>query len=467
MSRLIQIGSIAAERRRSGGGGGGSAYKAAILADTPSAYWRLGEPSGTTAVDEIAAFNGAYVSGTTLGTTSLITDTPADTAMTVAAGSAKGMSLASVGSLNFNTGTVEAWVRPTGIGTGFRAIVVKDNAWGLFVHNNHFITYNWSAGAEHDSGLYAPGGPHHVVFVFDSGVSNGSKLYIDGVLVGSAYTHTVQSQVAASVHVGCALSASQELDGVVDEVAIYNYKLTAGQVAAHYSAGVGTTYGAHIAQDRPVLYLPMNELSGTNVANSGSLGAAGDATLHGSVTQGVSSRTNLGTAYTFGGTTSDYLTIPDNAALDLTNLMTYECWVAITTYGRFHMLMGKGSDGTSKGWVLYLQNGTGKIVLEQAGLTAPIVAASGIVPNDGVLHHVVVTMDATTPLCAAYLDGAQVFTAATSLTATANNADFEVGACNYAGSGPFDPMIGKMDEVAVYNYPLTPGQVLMHYNSGI
>ena len=35
-----------------------SAYAAAVLADSPTAYWRLGEASGTTAADEVGTYDG-------------------------------------------------------------------------------------------------------------------------------------------------------------------------------------------------------------------------------------------------------------------------------------------------------------------------------------------------------------------------------------------------------------------------
>src|SRR5438128_2699447 len=47
----------------------GSAYSDAVLADTPVAYWRLGEATGSTiAVDQTANHNnGTYVGSPTLG----------------------------------------------------------------------------------------------------------------------------------------------------------------------------------------------------------------------------------------------------------------------------------------------------------------------------------------------------------------------------------------------------------------
>ena len=62
---------------RGGGGGGGTAtpYTAAITADNPAGFWRLGETGGTTAADFTGAFPGTYVNAPALGSASLL---PAD-----------------------------------------------------------------------------------------------------------------------------------------------------------------------------------------------------------------------------------------------------------------------------------------------------------------------------------------------------------------------------------------------------
>ena len=49
-------------------GGGGPTYSQQVLADTPAAYWRLGEASGTTAADSSGANRtGRYLNTPTLG----------------------------------------------------------------------------------------------------------------------------------------------------------------------------------------------------------------------------------------------------------------------------------------------------------------------------------------------------------------------------------------------------------------
>ena len=54
---------------------GGASYDQAVLADSPAAYWRLGEASGSSAADSSGNGNGgSYSGGVTLGAPALIND---------------------------------------------------------------------------------------------------------------------------------------------------------------------------------------------------------------------------------------------------------------------------------------------------------------------------------------------------------------------------------------------------------
>src|SRR2546430_5690664 len=68
---LIGFALVAAVLGYVSGGGTGAAsttttYRDDVLVDSPSAYWRLGETSGTTANDERSANPGSYFNGVLL-----------------------------------------------------------------------------------------------------------------------------------------------------------------------------------------------------------------------------------------------------------------------------------------------------------------------------------------------------------------------------------------------------------------
>jgi hypothetical protein len=80
-----------------------------------------------------------------------------------------------------------------------------------------------------------PGTVYHIV-----GVSTGGTgaIYINGTLVGSgAYQSSLP--LAGTAHIGVNNLGAEHFLGTIDEVAVYNYALTPGQVLAHYKAGTG------------------------------------------------------------------------------------------------------------------------------------------------------------------------------------------------------------------------------------
>ena len=93
-----------------------TAYRSVVIADEPSAYWRLGETSGTVAVNAIGAPNGEYRGGVALGQPgALSTDSNAAAGFDGVNDTVRmpdAAALDPTGSLS-----IEAWVRPTSTAT--------------------------------------------------------------------------------------------------------------------------------------------------------------------------------------------------------------------------------------------------------------------------------------------------------------------------------------------------------------
>ena len=88
----------------------GSIYEQTVLADHPTAYYRLGELSGATAVDSSGnGHNGTYLGGVALGQPGAIVDNLNT--------SAASTGLARSSTLNFRPAdlsfTIEAWIKPS------------------------------------------------------------------------------------------------------------------------------------------------------------------------------------------------------------------------------------------------------------------------------------------------------------------------------------------------------------------
>jgi hypothetical protein len=213
-------------------------YRDTILADTPVAYWRLGENSGTTAADASGnAHPGTYtnVSGLTLGAASLIQD--ADPCLQLLTGGTGYVDCGNPAALQATTASVECWFK-TSQTSGRVMLVAKPAAWRLQIFNGVIGFYGESSGDQNSTTNVADGNIHHVVATWINGSANTLKIYLDGTLVKTGVT--TQSSQGNALNIGWdgASGGNLHLVGFIDEVSFYNYQLTQAQVTAHYNAGV-------------------------------------------------------------------------------------------------------------------------------------------------------------------------------------------------------------------------------------
>jgi len=105
--------------------------------------------------------------------------------------------------------------------------------------NQRLIQLNTSAGAGDSttSTLAIPFNTWtHLAITIDSGVSNGTKFYVNGVSETASNTHTVYGHSTYDLIIGGRDDTSYEFIGNIDEVAIWNTVLTSAQVSEIYSA---------------------------------------------------------------------------------------------------------------------------------------------------------------------------------------------------------------------------------------
>lgn len=228
-------------------------------------------------------------------------------------------------------------------------------------------------------------------------------------------------------------------------------------------------YPIAVLQDQPVLYLRFEETTGTACADISGNGFSG--TTHGTITRNVATKAGLGVGVSYGGTTSDWVDVADNATLDITADFTYECWFKYSSRAASQVLMSKGqTDASNAGYQMYVTT-LGFISVDRAYLTALWRETSFAVPNDSAWHHIVATRAAN--IYTTYLDGgtacggnqAASGTVATAVQATTRalgiGADF-----NTAGAVSLPVLSGgSMDEVAVYNKALSAARVAAHFQA--
>jgi hypothetical protein len=221
-----------------------------VLADSPLAYWRLGESGGSVAADSSGnGHSGTYVSNPTVGVPGALVDDP-DTAVEFSG--VQGVSVNDGASAVYNSASVsaEAWVQT--IASGDMAVMRRISSVDGSVQFALGVSAGkatWTGGlgsactaatlnssAVMNDGLY-----HHVVGTYDvaTEATGVMSVYIDGVETSAAtsggplcgFTDSVDLSIAAN---GAGLS---DFDGVLDEIAVYGSALPAARVTAHFSAG--------------------------------------------------------------------------------------------------------------------------------------------------------------------------------------------------------------------------------------
>lgn len=219
-----------------------SIYRQAVVADSPVSWWRLADPSGTTAVDEQAAHSGTYVNTPTLGSAGAFPD---NAAVTFASASSQTVDCGDLSLFEAGDCTYEAWVKSatlaeqtafsegTSAGTnGFARLYIAGSGVATAAARNDAGTTYTVSGAANLVGTAF----HHVVLV-KSGTT--LSLYADGAATGTPAT--VSGTFTQNKSRIGALGRSSDavfFNGTIDEVAVYNYALSAASIAAHYAARI-------------------------------------------------------------------------------------------------------------------------------------------------------------------------------------------------------------------------------------
>lgn len=143
-------------------------------------------------------------------------------------------------SLQLTTGTVMAWIKTPNAGSNYRGIVVKQMAYGMFLYGNIFGIYDWGIATFRTTNTnLADNKWHYVAFSFQSGISNGTKLYIDGNWKIDT-TMTISDQTV-QLFIGKGIpTTGQEFSGLIDEVAVFSRALSPQEISQYYSWAIGT-----------------------------------------------------------------------------------------------------------------------------------------------------------------------------------------------------------------------------------
>lgn len=436
--------------------------------------------SGTLAYDRAGSNNGTLTNGPTRSLGRISQALSFD-------GVDDYLPLGNASGLQLTTGTISAWIKTSDAGSSFRGIFVKQFAYGLFLENNILTVYDWGSGfgiSTHTN--LANNQWHHVVITFNSGVSNGTFIYIDGVLT-LTITITVSNQLNG-LSIGCGgLSVgngntcdNQFFKGIIDEARIYNRALTQAEINQLYAMGEGTKVNTS-----------QNKVPGSSL-ESGLVGMwsfngvdltdkiydrstqANNGYFIGGATSSAKTIGKVGQAIKFDGV-DDRVDVSHSSSLNISGQITMSAWVNVSSFpssgtgclsNSCGTIVEKGYDGTNEPYFLRFQNEGGIIRIYSGSFQVPTnydVAwnVAGINANEW--HHIVGQYDGTN--WKIYVDGVEKASTPQASGALVNTKPLNVGTSDI--NGVLSRFLnGKIDEVRIYNRALTATEVKQLYNLG-
>jgi len=207
-------------------------YADVVIADSPVAYWRLGEGAGTTAFPTVGANNGTY-SGVTLAQPGLL---PADASPCVYLDGAATISRRR-GTVGIRTAPDHRDVDQAGPGRRdrpFRQCAQPDELYPELRRRPVRVVVDF---AVHRVQL-SQGTRYHVVLVciIDAGWRR-MKLYINGSLFANVTGANSGTTITAWRFGDINQGGAGRYKGWMQDVALYNKELSSARVGVHYAAG--------------------------------------------------------------------------------------------------------------------------------------------------------------------------------------------------------------------------------------
>jgi len=201
--------------------------KEGLILHVDAAVSRSYSGTGLTVNGLVGGIGGTLVNGVGFGTT--------DNGYFIFDGSNDYINFGNSSTLQQSTGSLSAWTKASSPGSGYRGIIAKQGAYGLFYTDSVLVAYDWAADTPRSTGInIADNTWKNVVLTYQSGVSNGTRIYINGVSVLTT-TITILNQTG-NLFGGAEANANQFASCQVSSFKMHNRVLTASEVLQNYNA---------------------------------------------------------------------------------------------------------------------------------------------------------------------------------------------------------------------------------------
>ena len=281
---------------------------------------------------------------------------------------------------------------------------------------------------------------HHLVGVFNDR-ENRLYTYYDGVQCSTTLENDAPSDNNNPLFFGSRNGTEKFFVGKLDDIKIYNVSLTPEEIQEHYNSGK--------PKAEMVAQWHLDENTGATAYDS-------KGSNNGTITNATWTTCVRGSALSFDGD-GDYVTIPDDPSLNLTDGLTLMAW--INTGGSDSTnrprIISKRSGGPYE-LVLINESGHIQLVLNDTDGTAHYLESSTNVMDD-TWHLVTGVWDATTMRI--YIDGEQERTLGFSGTLKTSNDSVLIGAQN-----EWDFFNGLIGEVTIYSGSLAANEIKTYYD---
>ena len=342
-----------------------------------------------------------------------------------------------------------------GANTGF-VLTATQNKWYCFYYSGT----TWYSVLS-DSNLVT-GQWYHLASTWDGSTA---KLYVNGSVQTSTLSlSSISYSTATSAKIGSYYTGNY-LDGLIDEVSLFDSALSASDVATIYNSGIPND----ISSLSPLGWWRMGDNdsgSGTTITDQGSGGNNGTLTngptFSTSVPYVLPSKTNTYSVELDG--TNDYIDVGASSDFSFgTGAFTMSQWFKADVIAgggnNYYTLFDFRGSGSDIAPTLYMSQQTGYRLYAYNGST---VVNYNTTPSVGQWYHVAYTRSGTTGTI--YLNGSNVASGTDSANYSMSNPSPRIGAPPSGVTGQY--VDGKIDEVAIFNSALSASDITAMYNNG-
>jgi YD repeat-containing protein len=437
-----------------------SAYATAVLADHPSRFYRLSEPSGRAAWDSGGSCTSASYSPSVVHVAGGLTGDPGDAVSTPSAGGPFVTAGADAVPSGASARTVEAWFKTGGSAQTILSYGTAANRFTIYEYTSELSIYS-AQGTVSVATPYsvADGNWHSMAATYDGNVTG--TLYLDGQEIGNgSFSAHLTTDTTGALTVGNDPN-NNVYTGSLAEVAVYPQALSPARLNAHWTAGLAgqcpatpsSAYASAVLGDLPARYWRLGERGGAVAWDA--TGSCTGATYSGSTTHiaGALAGDPDGAAGnptpTGAFVTASADTLPSGRAA-----RTVEAWFKTTSSSQTVLSYGTASNR------LTVFEYTNQIAIYTPSQGQLLVSTPyGI--SDGNWHYVAATYDGNL-LGTVYLDGQDIARGNFGATLQTDTS----GSLTVGRDPNGNNFTGSIDEIAVYPTALTSQAIVQHWRTG-